>query len=114
MPRRNPVELAFENARVLDLVQAMLGAISPNMRAVSLECPDGKVHLHFLLAEESEADREEIDDILFEFEVLQERGIEIRSSVVVSYRPEARVEMPGRWVFSRKEEHPTSPAEDAA
>ncbi|WP_169979132.1 hypothetical protein, partial [Tautonia rosea] len=113
MPACDSAELAFENARVLDLVQAMFGAISPNMRAISLECVDGGVLLRFLLAEESEVDREEIDDILFEFEALQERAIEIRSSVVVSSRPEARVELPGRWVFGRKEEYPVPPGGDA-
>ncbi len=107
MSRCGPAELAYENAQVLNLVQAMFGAISPNMRSVSLECRDGGVRLYFLLAEDDEADREEIDDILFEFEVLQERDIEINSSVVVSCKPEARVELPGRWVFGRKEDLPT-------
>src|SRR5690606_17452944 len=35
MPRRDTDELTFENTQVLNLVQAMLGSVSPNMRAIS-------------------------------------------------------------------------------
>lgn len=109
MMKRDPAELDFENAQVLNLVQAMCGLISPNMRAVSLECVDGRVVLHFVLAEESDADRENIDDILFEFTALQNRLIDISSSVAVSSGLKEIAELPGRRVFGRMEEFPASP-----
>lgn len=102
-------ELTFENTQVLYLVQAMIGDISPNIRAVSLECVARAVRLHFLLAQEQATDRESIDDIVFEFEALQERGIEVNLSVVVSSRQEASAELPGRRVFGRREVHPAPP-----
>ena len=104
MPRRDPEELAAENAHVLNLVQAMIGLISPNMRAVSVELAGRGVRLHFLLAEEDGADREAIEDIIFEFEALQERFVNIEVTVAVSSEPPATGTVPGRRVFGRRED----------
>jgi|tagenome__1003787_1003787.scaffolds.fasta_scaffold19380093_2 hypothetical protein len=110
---RDRAELERENAQVLNLVQAMLGGVSPNMRAASLECwPEG-VRLHFLLEREDEGDRQEIEDIAFEFEALQDRGINLEVSVVVSPERSAIGKLPGRRVYGRKERWESSPSESA-
>lgn len=48
-------------------------------------------------------DREEVDDIAFEFEALQTQGIELDVNVIVDARPLHELDLPGRVVFSRKE-----------
>ena len=80
----NSGQLAFENQQVLALVQAMLCAISPNMRAVSVQFVGRSIHLHFVLEHENASDREEIGSITTEFEALQERGVEVEVHVSVS------------------------------
>lgn len=96
--------LAQENAQVLNLIQAMLGAISPNMRRVALQmADDGGVHLRFLLAKDDEDDREEIDDIVFEFEALQSRNVRVEVSILVGDQPLSEIDLPGRLVFGRRE-----------
>ena len=103
MLERDPAELVAENAHVLTLVQAMLGTISPNMRAVSVELTERGVRLHFLLAEEDEGDGEAIEDIVFEFEALMVQGAEVDVSVVVSSEPMATGTIPGRRIIGRRE-----------
>jgi hypothetical protein len=58
MQERDPLKLAVENSHVLNLIQALLGGVSVNMRAVSLETMPKGVRLHFLIAEEEDRDRE--------------------------------------------------------
>lgn len=103
-PQRDPKELAAENAHVLNLVQAMIGLISPNIRAVSIGLAGRGVRLHFLLAEEDGADREAIEDIIYEFEALHERFVDIEVTVAVSSEPTATSTVPGRLVFGRRED----------
>ena len=100
---QDPAELAAENHQVLMLGQAMFGNVSPNMRAVSLEYSAARVHLHFLLAEEDAEDREEIDEIVFQFEAYQEVMPDVDVSLVVSADPMAIGQMPGRFVYIRRE-----------
>ena len=104
MTRRDPSELAFENASVLDLVQALIGCVSANLRAVTIEVVQERVRLHFLLAEESTTNREEFDNIIFEFEASQE-CLNVVADVRVLVSPEAvaLTLLPGRRIFGRKE-----------
>ncbi len=97
------MDIHKENAQVLHLVQAMLGGITPNFRAVFLKCnPDG-VDLNFLLQHESEEDREEIEDIVFEFEALQLSGIDVEVIVSVDTRPLDELRLSGRMIYARRE-----------
>ena len=65
------IQMQKENEAVLHLVQAMLGVISPNFRAVSLQIDAyGVVQLYFVLENENKNDRDEIDDLITEFEAL--------------------------------------------
>ncbi len=98
-------QLQQENASVLMLVQAMLGAISPNFRAVSLQIETGGVvHLYFILENENADDREEIDDLVCEFEALSGGPVSIVAHVEI-YSGEWAAgadSIRGRPVFMRK------------
>ncbi|HEV7240747.1 MAG TPA: hypothetical protein VGQ36_16025 [Thermoanaerobaculia bacterium] len=98
-----PDELRRENAEVLNLVQAMIGLVPPNLRGVSLVCRDEGVHLYFLLEHDSEETREDIDDIVFELEALQGGFIDVDVSVLVSRDDSAFGDLQGRRVYGRKE-----------
>jgi hypothetical protein len=100
---KTAVEFERENLPVLNIVQAMIGSVTPNLRGVSLECGPRGAHLYFLLEHEDQSDREEIKDIAFELEALQSRGIDLEVSVLVSPEPLATGTLPGRRVFGRKE-----------
>ena len=96
--------LIEENMCVLTLIQAMIGAISSNIRRVSLKLVSPRhIELYFLLHDESLQDREEIDDIAFEFEALQERSVQIDLHITIDSRPIHLYPMPGRVVFGRWE-----------
>lgn len=94
---------------VLCLVQAMLGAVTPNFRTVHLSVHHGKpamVRLDFVLAEESAEDREEIDYIVFEFEAMQCGPLMAEVVVTVDSYPFERINPGGRMVYARKERWP--------
>ncbi|OLU22249.1 hypothetical protein BVH03_25320 [Pseudomonas sp. PA15(2017)] len=61
-------------------MQALLGAISPNFKAVLIDFSQG-VSVRFFLMEDLAGDREEIDDVITEFDSLV-MGIE---SVPITY-----------------------------
>jgi hypothetical protein len=95
-----------ENAQVLNLIQAMIGSPSPNFRRVTLEGTTGDgVRLRFLLAHDDPMDREEIEEIAFEFEfeTLQDADISIEVDVVCDAGPLADIRLPGRIVYVRRE-----------
>ena len=96
-----------ENTQALSLVQALLGNITANLRAVSFECSVVGVVLYFLLEHESLEDREEIEDTVFEFEALQPSGSKIEVIATVDPRPLPTLRngiVLGRLVFARKEQ----------
>jgi len=98
------MSLAEENMQVLNLVQAMLGAVSANFRRVTLELiPPREVRLYFVLERDDPDDREEVDDIAFEFEALQIHGVDLYKKVIVDTRPIWELNLPGRPVYGRKE-----------
>jgi hypothetical protein len=98
------MSLVEENTQVLNLVQAMIGAVSPNFRRVTLEVSKPRVvHLRFLLEQDEFDDRDEIEDIGLTFEALQSSGIELYIDIIVDRRPLAELGMRGRVVFGRKE-----------
>ena len=95
----NPVE----NGLVINLVDALLGAITPNFRAVLLRQDADHASLTFLLEHESAADRAEIDDIVFEFQAL-EPTLPLEVSIVVDSASLTKYAHLGRMVFARKEQ----------
>lgn len=74
----------IENNYILSLIQAMLGAISNNFRAVWITVEGEKLNICFLLYTENNEDREEIEDIIFEFEALQGKIIDITSNIIIN------------------------------
>ena len=102
----DPVEHHRLLGRVVNLCQSLGGTITPNYRAVSLDLTPTAVCLTFLLERDDDAEREDIDGIAFDYQAL-EAGMpnpcEVVTTVVVSSRPGAVVQLPGFRVFSRKE-----------
>jgi hypothetical protein len=91
---------------VANLTQSLIGAITPNFRAVSFELATPTIRLNFLLEQDSAADREEIEDIVFEYEALElgmPNPCEVVAAGIVSQLPEALTRLPGYRVFGRKE-----------
>ena len=96
-------EFAAENAQVVNLVQAMLGLVSPALRLVTLEvAPGGIVTIRLLLEHDEPDDIEDIEDIIFEFEALQS-GPVVKSQILFDSRPISEIGFPGRMVYCRKE-----------
>ena len=56
--------LERENRIVLGLVQALVGAISPNVVRVSVEFVGADAHVHVVLGRDSPEDREEFEEDL--------------------------------------------------
>lgn len=75
--------LQYENYQVLSAIQALCGAITPNMVAVSLKCVGEAVHLYFYLEQDSQIDREEIEDATGELDCLQCTSVPIVAHVEV-------------------------------
>ena len=90
------------NAIVANLIQAMLGAVTPNWRAVLLKVNGSSVSLTFVLASESPDDRKEIADVEFEFVALQPE-CKVFTTVVVETSPIERFAEAGQLVFARNE-----------
>jgi len=74
------MNLIVRNKIIIALVQALLGAISQNFRAVLIDFSRG-VDVRFFLVEDLAEDREEIDDVITEFDSLV-MGVE---SVSITY-----------------------------
>ena len=91
-----------ENKAVLALVEAMVGAISSNVRRVSLAIADDTILLQFVLLSESDNDREEIADIEFVFESLYEHSIQVSIEIVVTMKPLSEVMSLHRIVFAQR------------
>ena len=94
--------LEQENRAVLSLVQAMIGAISTNFRRVSLAIVDDTTHLQFVLHSDFEEDREAIADIVFAFESLHERRVDIAINVVITTQSLSVVPKLRRVVFAQR------------
>jgi len=107
MPRQ--VDLEFENFQVLCAVQALAGAITESVRAVTINCRASRsVDVTFVLYREDPEMREEIlEDFVVDFEALQAFGaIEVITTVVIDDQPIGEGGKPwldGRVVFLRKE-----------
>ncbi|WP_290052612.1 hypothetical protein [Amycolatopsis solani] len=63
-------ELERENILVLQLVQASIGLISPEIYAISIQLQDSHVTVHFAVQKVTSALREDVDDIIFELDAL--------------------------------------------
>jgi cob(I)alamin adenosyltransferase len=76
-------ELAWENVMVLEVCQAFLGLVTDNVKAIAIAADRDLVVLHVLLAgDESEHDRECIEDAADELDVLLDGHTPIETVVV--------------------------------
>jgi hypothetical protein len=66
----------------LNLIQASIGAISDNFRAISISTNIDKPLIKFHLMVHNSEDLEEIEEILVEFEALQTRPIEVLKEII--------------------------------
>ena len=97
--------LAHENDLVLALVHALLGAVSPNMRAVTLSVAEWNVVITFYLAQDMPDDREGAEDVAAEFEATQTRAfnsLELRVVVGEDQWPLGVGSLSGRAVYVRR------------
>lgn len=65
-----PLDLDAKNRVTVMLVQALWGTISPNFRLVAIELTGAIWQMIFILEKEDIRDREEIEDIVGEFDGL--------------------------------------------
>lgn len=70
MKMNQHLDLNDKNKVTVMLVQALLGAISPNFRLVAIELTEPSWQLLFVLEKEDNHDREEIEDVVGEFDGL--------------------------------------------
>lgn len=90
------MNLIVRNKIIIALVQALLGAISPNFRAVLIDFSQG-LDVRFFLVEDLAEDREEIDDVITEFDSLI-MGVELVSITYGIAVGEARIDFSGDGV----------------
>jgi hypothetical protein len=95
--------LEGENRLVLDVVQAALGLISPEMRAISVKRDSNRIILYVAVRERNAQVDEDIEDLLFELEALQDSPIAIEASVFVGAPNADWPGISGRRVYVAKE-----------
>ncbi|MGE8362445.1 hypothetical protein [Pseudomonas sp.] len=97
-----------KNTVVVMLVQALIGAISSNFRMVLVDLEQPVWVIDFILAIESDVDREEIEDVITRFDVymmdveIPRAGFRWNVSVIPSHQALPAVD--GRCVFRRRED----------
>jgi hypothetical protein len=100
-----PMTLDEKNKITVMLIQALQGAISPNFRMVTISFENPVWKLQFVLEEENEIDREEIEDIDAEFSILLETGsIKYDVETVISKDKILSTEPGTRIVYRRRED----------
>ena len=82
MKDRIMTELQYQ---ALALMQALIGAISPNFRMIWISVKD-TTQINIILEEECADDFEEIEDLKGEFEALQERSIDYEIKIFINNR----------------------------
>ncbi len=96
-----------KNKVIVMLTQAMLGVISENFRMVAIDLESPVWKITFCLATESEIDREEIEDVISNFEVcMMDVDIEcagFTSEVLVIPQNTSLPEIRGLRVFQKRE-----------
>lgn len=92
------------NRPTVALTQALLGAISPYFRMVWLNHDDVDWQIAFVLEKDDDTDREEIKDIVTQFEALQDGPIGCNIELNITCRPLPGSAPPARVVYRRREE----------
>ncbi|MDA7021886.1 hypothetical protein ACQKDL_17895 [Pseudomonas bubulae] len=96
-------ELKAWNFQVLMLVQAMLGAVTPNFRMVVLSCEDDVWLIRFYLEENIDDDIGEVEDIICQYTAYQGSDLKCRSEIFVCNEDLPSLSEAERVVYRRKE-----------
>ncbi|MGR3890395.1 hypothetical protein [Pseudomonas sp. 1152_12] len=96
-------ELKTWNFQVLMLVQAMLGAVTPNFRMVVLSCEDDVWLIRFYLEENIEDDIGEVEDIICQYTAYQDSNLKCKSEILVGNEDLPSLSEAERVVYRRKE-----------
>lgn len=91
------------NYQVLMLGQALVGAISPNFRMVSISWQEGVWNIAFYLAEDIEEDMEEIEEIFCQYGAYQTSALRCKSRVILGTDRLPTLSPPERIVYRRRE-----------
>lgn len=75
--------LERENRLVLDVVQAALGLISQEIEAISFDLTAGHINLYIAVRERSQYVDEDVEDLVFEVEALQDDPVTIEPHIFV-------------------------------
>jgi hypothetical protein len=95
--------LLEENVHFVNLAETLIGCVTPNFRAVAFEWSGNEIMIYFMLERDNMHDRDEIKDIVSEFEAFQPLSLGVSHTVVVdNHSPRER--LPGRLVYARKEQ----------
>lgn len=97
------VELKVWNFQVLMLVQAMLGAVTPNFRMVVLSREGDVWVIRFYLERSLEDDADEIEDIICQYTAYQDSDLKCKSEIWVGNEDLPRISEADRVVYRRKE-----------
>ncbi|WP_350601225.1 hypothetical protein [Pseudomonas sp. 65/3-MNA-CIBAN-0223] len=91
------------NFQVLMLVQAMLGAVTPNFRMVVLSREGDIWVIRFYLEKNIEDDICEIEDIICQYTAYQDSDLKCKSEILVGHEALPRLSEADRVVYRRKE-----------
>ena len=64
------------------------------------------IHLQFLLEKEDVDDREEIEEIIFKFKVLQDTLINLSVDIIIDDHLQDALRLEGRLIYGRRESSP--------
>ncbi|MFD1322245.1 hypothetical protein ACFQ4H_14200 [Micromonospora sonneratiae] len=88
---------------MLDVVQAALGLISREVRAISFDQDSGQINLYIAVYERNAQVDEDVEDLVFELEALQDGPVVIESHVFVGAPNAEWSGNSGRRVYLAKE-----------
>lgn len=97
-------QLARENFQIINLLDAMKGCVTVGMRAIVLSVEDSKIEIAFVLYEDGESARDEIEEIEAQFSGYEGTRLPVHVKVVVDVdSPVKELGLTGRVVLLRKE-----------
>lgn len=98
-------DLAEWNRKSLSLHQALLGAIAPNFRLVTLDHDGREWVAQFVLEKDDAEDREEIDDVMGEWGGFEDEDSDFRGHVrtLIEAGPMAMPRGSTRLIYLRRE-----------
>ncbi|MEV6844711.1 hypothetical protein [Actinoplanes sp. NPDC051411] len=88
---------------MLDLVQAALGLVSQEMRAISFQLNADRVDLYIAVRERGQHVDEDVEDLVFELEALQDGPVDIEPHIFVGSPGPDWPGNSGRRVYLAKE-----------